>query len=162
MKLVLSLALLFFAQTLEAATCTGASDCKSCSTCTSCKYCTKQGGTCGAKTIPKSRGLIPKVEAKIEAPPALAKPSASRTPDDKRIEVFFSPSGGCTTAIVDQLASARNTVFVQVYSFTSAPIAKALVDASKRGVKIKVVLDKSQRGEKYTSATFLANEGLPR
>ena len=34
---------------------------------------------------------------------------------------------------------------VQAYSFTSAPIAKALLDAHKRGVKISAVLDKSNQ-----------------
>jgi phosphatidylserine/phosphatidylglycerophosphate/cardiolipin synthase-like enzyme len=38
---------------------------------------------------------------------------------------------------------------VQAYSYTSAPIAKALLDAHKRGVKVQVILDKSQRTEKY-------------
>jgi phosphatidylserine/phosphatidylglycerophosphate/cardiolipin synthase-like enzyme len=52
-------------------------------------------------------------------------------------------------------------VLVQAYSFTSAPIAKAVVDAHKRGVKVQVVLDKSQRMEKYSSATFLKNAGIP-
>lgn len=50
---------------------------------------------------------------------------------------------------------------VQAYCFTSAPIARALVDAHKRGVKVTVVLDRSQRGERYTSATFVANAGIP-
>ena len=40
---------------------------------------------------------------------------------------------------------------MQAYTFTSTPIAKALVDAHKRGVKIEVILDKSQRTEKYSS-----------
>ncbi|WP_300156078.1 phospholipase D family protein [Solidesulfovibrio sp.] len=52
-------------------------------------------------------------------------------------------------------------VYVQAYSFTSAPIAKALVDAARRGVKVEVILDKSQRKETYTGATFLRNEGVP-
>ena len=47
------------------------------------------------------------------------------------------------------------------YSFTSAPIAKALVDAKKRGVDTEVILDKSQRTEKYSSADFVAHEGIP-
>jgi phosphatidylserine/phosphatidylglycerophosphate/cardiolipin synthase-like enzyme len=74
--------------------------------------------------------------------------------------VFFSPRGGCTGAIVEQLGNSKTNVFVQAYSFTSAPIAKALVDASKRGVKVAVILDKSQQTEKYSSATFLANNGI--
>lgn len=50
---------------------------------------------------------------------------------------------------------------VQAYSFTSAPIAKAVVDAHKRGVQVKVILDKSQRTEKYSSADFVAYAGIP-
>jgi phosphatidylserine/phosphatidylglycerophosphate/cardiolipin synthase-like enzyme len=50
---------------------------------------------------------------------------------------------------------------VQAYSFTSAPIAKALVVAHNRGVDVQVILDKSQRTERYSSATFLANERIP-
>jgi phosphatidylserine/phosphatidylglycerophosphate/cardiolipin synthase-like enzyme len=53
------------------------------------------------------------------------------------------------------------TVLVQAYSFTSAPIAKALVGAHKRGVKIEVILDKSHRTEKYSEADFLHNMGIP-
>ena len=77
------------------------------------------------------------------------------------IEVFFSPKGGCTEAVVKELAAAKSTVLVQAYSFTSVPIAKALVDAYKRGVKVEVVLDKSQKGEKYTSADFVIHAGIP-
>jgi phosphatidylserine/phosphatidylglycerophosphate/cardiolipin synthase-like enzyme len=77
------------------------------------------------------------------------------------IEVHFSPNGGCTDAVVNELNSAKTSIFVQAYSFTSVPIAKALVDAHKRGVKIQVVLDKSQRNEKYSAADFLRNSGIP-
>lgn len=59
------------------------------------------------------------------------------------------------------LGKAKSTVLVQAYSFTSAPIAKALVDAHKQGVKVQVILDKSQKTERYSSATFLTNAGVP-
>ena len=55
----------------------------------------------------------------------------------------------------------KTSILVQAYSFTSAPIAKALLDAHKRGVQVQVILDKSQRTEKYSSADFLANQGTP-
>jgi phosphatidylserine/phosphatidylglycerophosphate/cardiolipin synthase-like enzyme len=84
---------------------------------------------------------------------------AQQGPQD--VHPFFSPRGGCTEAVVSALDAAKKTVLVQAYSFTSAPIAKALVDAKKRGVDVQVILDKSQRSERYTSATFLANEGVP-
>lgn len=76
------------------------------------------------------------------------------------VEVFFSPKGGCTEAVVAELAKAKKTVYVQAYSFTSLPIAQALVDAHKRGVGVQVVLDKSQRTEKYSSADFVAHAGI--
>lgn len=79
---------------------------------------------------------------------------------DAKLSVYFSPKGGCTEAVVRELAGAKRTVLVQAYSFTNAPIAKALVDAHKRGVTLSAVLDKSQRTEKYTSATFVANAGI--
>jgi len=81
--------------------------------------------------------------------------------DVPKIQVYFSPSGGCTEAITNALGSAKKTVLVQAYSFTSAPIAKALVDAKRRGLNVQVILDKSQRTERYSSATFLLNQGVP-
>jgi phosphatidylserine/phosphatidylglycerophosphate/cardiolipin synthase-like enzyme len=90
-----------------------------------------------------------------------ASSSQSLAGPESKIEVFFSPNGGCTEAVVDALNDATNTVLVQAYSFTSAPIAKALVNAHKRGVNVKVILDKSQRTEKYSSADFVAHAGIP-
>ena len=77
------------------------------------------------------------------------------------IDIHFSPQGGCTEAIVKELDAAKSSVLVQAYSFTSAPIAKALVDAHKRGVKVQVILDKSQKTEKYSSADFMQHAGIP-
>jgi phosphatidylserine/phosphatidylglycerophosphate/cardiolipin synthase-like enzyme len=59
------------------------------------------------------------------------------------------------------LNRARSTILVQAYTFTSAPIAKALLNAHKRGVKVEVILDKSQRTDRYSSATFFYNSGIP-
>ena len=73
----------------------------------------------------------------------------------------FTPGGNCTDLIVNAIAGAKTSILVQAYSFTSAPIAKALVDAQKRGVRVQVILDKSQRTEQYSSADFLANQGVP-
>jgi phosphatidylserine/phosphatidylglycerophosphate/cardiolipin synthase-like enzyme len=74
------------------------------------------------------------------------------------IEVYFSPKGGCTDAIVREINNAKSNLYVQAYSFTSLPIAKALIAANNRDVLVKVILDKSQRSEKYREADFLAHE----
>ena len=77
------------------------------------------------------------------------------------IQVFFSPKGGATEAVIDSLNQATNSVLVQAYSFTSAPIAEALVSASKRHLSVHVILDHSQRTEKYSEADFLEHNGIP-
>lgn len=77
------------------------------------------------------------------------------------LEVAFSPNGGCTDLVIKLIHSAKTTIRVLAYSFTSEPIAKALVEAHQRGVDVQVVVDKSQKSERYTSATFIANAGIP-
>lgn len=81
-------------------------------------------------------------------------------PAAERPRVYFSPHGGCTEAVVQQIEKSKSSILVQAYSFTSTNIAKALVEAHRRGVKVSVILDKSQRSERYTSATFLAHAGI--
>jgi phosphatidylserine/phosphatidylglycerophosphate/cardiolipin synthase-like enzyme len=77
------------------------------------------------------------------------------------IEVYFSPKGGATEAVVEELDRAQKTVLIQAYSFTSKPIAEALLQAHKRGVRVKPILDGSQRTEKYSEADFLLHAGIP-
>jgi len=77
------------------------------------------------------------------------------------VQVYFSPDGGCQQAIINQINMAKSEILVQAYSFTSAPIAKALIEAFKRGVKVEAILDRSQKKERYTSATFLSNSRVP-
>jgi len=48
-------------------------------------------------------------------------------------QLYFSPHGGCTEAVVEALGKAKTEVLVQAYSFTSKDIAKALVDAQSVG-----------------------------
>ena len=92
---------------------------------------------------------------------ACGQPEAEQAVDKVRILVYFSPNGGCTETIVKELDRASSEIKVQAYSFTSRPIAKALVDAHKRGVRVDVILDKSNASTKYSAADFTANMGIP-
>ena len=76
-------------------------------------------------------------------------------------QVFFSPRGGCTQAIVGQIDGAGSELLIQAFSFTSRDIAAAIVRAHKRGVRVAIVLDKSNRSEKYSAAEFTARAGIP-
>src|SRR5207248_5088149 len=72
-------------------------------------------GATGAYTL---LFLLRSMERLLRAPPAHA--------------VHFSPKGGCTDVVVAELKRARHEVLVLAYSFTSQPIAQALVDAKLR------------------------------
>lgn len=80
---------------------------------------------------------------------------------EAKIQILFSPSGGCTDAIVCSIDKSKKNIYVQAYSFTSKPIAEALVKAKKRGIEVEIILDKSQRSEKYSSADFVSHSNIP-
>lgn len=94
----------------------------------------------------------------VLAAPAVAQDHGPFTPSS--VDVYYSPSGGCTTACVAVIDGAKKTIFVQAYSFTSMPIAQALVNAKNRGVTVHVILDKSDKTGNGTLAPFLANAGV--
>lgn len=91
-----------------------------------------------------------------DIPPALAGITST-------VDVCFTPHASCQdyiVALIDR-TPAPQSITVQAYSFTSAPIAQALTQAHKRGVKVAVLLDHSQLTEKYSSAKFFAHAGIP-
>jgi phosphatidylserine/phosphatidylglycerophosphate/cardiolipin synthase-like enzyme len=113
--------------------------------------------------VPWSCGLVALAAVLIALVAIVSRPA--RQPSHRMeqlppLEVYFSPGGGCTQAIVNEIDSARQSVRVQAYSFTSAPIAAALRQAHRRGVKVEVILDHSQQTDRYSSADFLHNAGI--
>lgn len=75
-------------------------------------------------------------------------------------QVYFSPNGGAQEAVVKEINGAKKSIFVQAYSFTNQPIAKALVEAQRRGVAVYMILDKSNRTTKYSAADFTDHFGV--
>jgi len=76
------------------------------------------------------------------------------------VEVYFSPKGGCTDAIVNELKKARHEILLLAYSFSSKPVAQALLEAKNRGVRVEIVLDRSQEMEKYSDLPFFVEQKL--
>ena len=64
------------------------------------------------------------------------------------IEVAFSQEAGAEALVVKVLASAQQTIRLTGYSFTSPAVVKGLVEAKRRGVDVKVLLDdRGNRGQ---------------
>lgn len=79
----------------------------------------------------------------------------------RRVEVCFSPEGGCQEEVMREISLASSYIQVAMYYFTSKDMAKALVGARDRGVEVKVLLDTSQGKLDYSQARFLLNKGIP-
>lgn len=73
----------------------------------------------------------------------------------------FSPNQGATSLVIETINKAKASIHVAAYSFTSRPIAGALVAASLRGVQVAVVLDKSQRRGKGSLFQYLERNNIP-
>lgn len=85
----------------------------------------------------------------------------SKSTASNGVDAYFSPRGGCTKAVVDEIDKAKTTIHVQAYSFTSVPIAEAILRAKERGVQVNAILDKSNQTDKYSAATMLENHDIP-
>ena len=76
------------------------------------------------------------------------------------LSAHFSPKGGCQTAIVAELDRARSEILMQAYSFTCPDIARSLIAAVARRVRVVVLLDRSNEAETYSELGELEKHGL--
>ena len=75
-------------------------------------------------------------------------------------KVCFTPRQACLPMILDEIDKATTSIHMPAYSFTSKPIADALIRAHKRGVTVVVIADKSQRKEKHTQIHNVKRAGV--
>lgn len=81
--------------------------------------------------------------------------------DVEVLGVCFSPGGGCEKKIVRMIDQAHSEVRLAAYGFTSAPIARALVSAHKRGVDVQVVLDEKDAKSGKSAKDYLIQARIP-
>jgi phosphatidylserine/phosphatidylglycerophosphate/cardiolipin synthase-like enzyme len=72
----------------------------------------------------------------------------------------FSPEGTALQQVLSAIASAKQTVVVAAYSFTSTEVAQALAAAVRRGVKVWMVIDDGAAKSPYSQAAYLAQNGV--
>ncbi len=103
-------------------------------------------------------GPVEKHRAPSLMPPVFAPLEARRSVD---IQAYFSPGGGCTEALVGKINASGRSIYVQAYSFTSVPIADALIAARDRGVDVQVIVDRSQKTATGSQASRLVKANVP-
>ena len=86
--------------------------------------------------------------------PATAAPS---------IQTAFSPERGALQLVLNTIDSARESIRLMGYSFTSPEVVRALVNAHRRGVDVKIVLDEKGNRSKPSLAamSLVAGAGIP-
>lgn len=57
--------------------------------------------------------------------------------------ICFVPGEDCGAVLVSEIRAAKREILVQAYGFTLPAIVEALAKASRRGVRVSVLLDKS-------------------
>lgn len=76
------------------------------------------------------------------------------------VEVAFAPTDGVEARMVGALNSADASIRVAMFTFTSAPLAQALIAAHQRGVAVEVLLDGRADGSEFSQRDPLCAAGV--
>ena len=94
----------------------------------------------------------------------IALPRSAATGPEPSIDAVFAPSGEARKAhafIERELKSARKSVEVAMFIFTSGRLAEALIDAKRNGCAVRVLMDaRSAKSVPYSKHTELARAGV--
>ncbi|MBN1622116.1 MAG: DUF1669 domain-containing protein [Endomicrobiales bacterium] len=76
-------------------------------------------------------------------------------------QVLFSPRGGVQKKILEHIEGSFQSIDVMCFRFTSRPLAKAIVKAHEKGVRVRIILDKSQQVDsKYSKYKYMKEKGV--
>ena len=74
--------------------------------------------------------------------------------------VYFSPNQGADDTVIGFIDRCEKTLDVAVYSITHDDIAAALIRAHQRGVRVRVLMDKTQAGNRYADDEKMLDAGI--
>lgn len=84
----------------------------------------------------------------------------SYAPPTEKVNICFTPPSGCGALIVQQISRAEKSIYVQAFNFYSEPVANALIKAKKRGVDVRVILDKTNNENSRSQARHVMQAGI--
>ena len=73
---------------------------------------------------------------------------------------FFTPSKKCEDSIVKRINKAEKSIDAAVYAINNKDIVTALKKAHERGIKIRILTDRLQAGNKHSKVRELYNAGI--
>ena len=76
------------------------------------------------------------------------------------MSAFFTPSNKCETSIVKRIDNAEKSIDAAVYAINNKDIVEALKKAHRRGVKVRILTDRLQAGNKSSKVRELYDFGI--
>jgi len=76
------------------------------------------------------------------------------------VQYCFSPGGNCDQILVSWINRANSSVHVLIYEFTLSDVSQALIAAQKRGVDVKVVMERENVNDTSSQFYYLKNSGI--
>jgi phosphatidylserine/phosphatidylglycerophosphate/cardiolipin synthase-like enzyme len=110
------------------------------------------------ENFPASDGTKPVSNQPESTKSKLEKPSPQSV--SPPVTALFSPGGGIERHVVSLIDSAVGSIEMAAYEFTNVYLEKALIEALKRGVKVALLLDKTEtQGRQATLHDTLERAG---
>lgn len=88
---------------------------------------------------------------------------SAKAPSTGLVESAFSPDAGSEDLVLKVINSSEHSIRLAAYSFTSPNIVRALIEAQKRGVDVRIVVDEKGNKSKSSLAALnlVVNAGIP-
>ena len=73
-------------------------------------------------------------------------------------ELYFTPyeSKEAMRRLLRSIDTAHSTIDIAMFTFTNKTIAKRIKNAAKRGVKVRIILDRESTKDRYSQLPYLA------
>ena len=105
----------------------------------------------------KNRHVVEWLEGVVRALEATRKPDRG---ESDRIEAWFSPGTRCRDRLAALLNGSRRSADVCVFAITDNTLSRAILDAHRRGVKVRIITDDQKVGDLGSDVTELAELGV--
>jgi mitochondrial cardiolipin hydrolase len=111
-----------------------------------------------AITDPAEADVLGWLEEVMKVLAPIEQPSAS--PRAERDRACFSPGEGCLNTIIRRFDECRRTADVCVFTITDDRISGAILDAHRRGVKLRILSDQDKSGDVGSDMRLFREAGI--
>lgn len=82
--------------------------------------------------------------------------------DGTKITILFSPQDkGITNTVIHLVNSAKNEIYIPAFLITHKGLTNALLNAHKRGVTVRLIIDATNTNTRNSTLTTLRSNGIP-